>query len=506
MVDQAAPAVPASGHAPKPMWGIAYPDGSLFYSTAFASEEEATSALGRILGAGSSSERLHLRPLTWREREQGRDYTRPVWHRAKWWCEAEDVWRDHYVHVSNTPGLLAYTQDEAKGARDIQTPIKAGRYLRKFFGHILTDRQIALYAAWQTTGIYQSSYDDAGAYPLAFADSADDIEWVYTHGPHSCMSEAPDDYAGPCHPTRVYAAGDLAIAYLTAAAERDRAIARCLVWPERKVAGRIYPTDYNWQKDGFDSAEDAQHAADALRARLVADGYSFGGARAFDGARLRRIDAPHAGFVMPYLDGGYGFDEGDDPDYLVMNRAGGRAADRTDGLADVPRPAFAQCDRCDSDIEDEEDARSIGTSLRMRGGSVRVSNWGTWCPYCADRHAFHCDGIYEDLSDDIDSLRTSDGRRVCEAWADIHCYKSDLSDEFFVSADDPPVELDTGDVWAPAEFAEHGFTCAVTGQRLPKSHEHTLYPGVADDIPDDEAEARRDYMRIEDARQCELAY
>src|SRR5690242_12865003 len=97
----------------------------------------------------------------WHDREWSRCLRQglPVWCNEEWWqCRKDDL-RDHYVHVSaSDPKLLAYTQDADKGRRNIQTPVKPGRYLTRYFSDALTPKQIAFYAAWQTTGKRDNEY------------------------------------------------------------------------------------------------------------------------------------------------------------------------------------------------------------------------------------------------------------------------------------------------------------------------------------------------------------
>ena len=141
---------------------------------------------------------------TWHERENLAQRSRimPVWYQQEWWRKAWQIRQFQYVHVSEKDRtLIAYTQDADKGRRNIQTPIKPGKYLTKYFSEVLTAKQIAFFAAWQTTGVAGSrGYDKA---PLMFARTADEIEAVYMAGPDSCMSGGAGEYKGPCHPVRV---------------------------------------------------------------------------------------------------------------------------------------------------------------------------------------------------------------------------------------------------------------------------------------------------------------
>src|SRR5690606_7560176 len=149
------------------------------------------------------------------------------------------------------------------------------------------------------------------------AATPDDIENVYLKGPNSCMSHDLSEFSSPEHPTRVYGDSDLQVAYIVNSS--GNISARVLVWPEKKLYGRIYGDE------------------DRMSDMLEEAGYERGD---LDGARIRRIPIRDRQYVMPYLDeAGQTFgeirkDNGDiDTDFFEI---GGRnAADRTDGLGFV---------------------------------------------------------------------------------------------------------------------------------------------------------------------------
>src|SRR5690242_9988742 len=83
----------------------------------------------------------------WQNREQDKfysgEYQEPVWKDERFWRAYRHCRQFHYVHVSpKDPGMLLYVQSTEKGRRGIHTPIKAGRYLKKFFGDYLSDKEI----------------------------------------------------------------------------------------------------------------------------------------------------------------------------------------------------------------------------------------------------------------------------------------------------------------------------------------------------------------------------
>jgi hypothetical protein len=353
----------------------------------------------------------------------------------------------------------------------VRTRIRPGRYLTKYFREILTEKQIAQMARWQETGNFETDYDDAEAYPLLFAITAKEIETVYEDGPASCMSDSADNYS--CdgrHPSIVYAAGDLAIAYIKEAAT-DKIRARALVWPARKIVGRVYPTpDSHWLGDGFASQEDAEAMQHALHNRLLEDGYQDAtktGQTSFNGARLRKIELCRDRYIMPYLDQYYKVS--DCGDHFVMHQHGDIEADKTNGYIDIDddRPT---CDRCDHYV-DEDDLSTVYLRPAMR--QLFRSNW---CPKCVVDHAFICDGTGA-LFDEAVSAVSMDGCTYTLAYCEAHFSFSDYSQEWFKG---DSVIMDDGDVWSQEEFEEHGFTDRITGGNYWLRDEHKDYPGFLD--------------------------
>lgn len=150
---------------------------------------------------------------------------------------------------------------------------------------------------------------------LQFASTPEEIVEVYRAGPHSCIADFPPEV----HPARVYGAGDLAVAWL---GDGARTWARALVWPARRVYGRVYPADVYHLVDGYRNKREARAVAAALERRLRAAGYrpdrkvdAPPGMRStpplrfyagFEGARLLVVGAGAPDlWLMPPLDHGY---------------------------------------------------------------------------------------------------------------------------------------------------------------------------------------------------------
>ncbi len=287
----------------------------------------------------------------WRKREEGRfasgEYVQVPWLSERWFAESKFA-KEHYLHVSvNEPGKVAFTETAEKGMADVQTRMKAGKYLARFFSDELSDLEIRDIAT-----SYAALYEDN---KLQFATEADDIEWVYTHGPESCMGYTSDHFDSPFHPVRVYAAGDLAIAYIT---RQNRVTARCLCWPEKKVYTRPYGDEYRIT-DLLDSA-----------------GYNQREGHCFYGAKLTRRTVDDEYFVLPYIDWHRGVT--DCGKHLEIARDGELTCESTSGLVSMHGEGTA-CDRCGTRC-DEDYLYSVIVN--------RHNDTETWCDGCCECNAY----------------------------------------------------------------------------------------------------------------------
>lgn len=356
---------------------------------------------------GASASDPHPVNATWESREQGRllsGYYKPVP-----WADKLAPIPGHYVHLSTEqPGLVAYTQDANRGARDVQTVIKPGRYLTRFYpelkSHEIRDLQSAIHRPAQ----------------LQFAASADEIERVYLDGPTSCMSRSASSYDGHCHPVRVYGDSDLQLAYVVN--DEGKPTARALVWPAKKLRSRIYGDQ-------------------PLLAQLLEDaGYEAG---ELAGARIRRIDDGPA-VIMPYIDGSQCFDV-IDANWLVIG--GPYLADATTGRAFLEETATCpHCDEC------------------VREGDMSEVDGEYWCDACCDNDSFISDFSEQRFrSDDEREVvvrRRTDGTHIFESWAvierDENATYCDGSEEHYRTDAFTFVTLDTGETWVDWYFDEHG--------------------------------------------------
>jgi hypothetical protein len=363
--------------------------------------------------------------LDWQTREQARfdagTYKPPMWANERFWVDYHSSFRSHFAHIStDDPTMLAYTPDDAKGEADRQVRLKPGKYLTKFFGAsekpgllqgliaegplkechpVLTKQQIAYYAEWWENGERPPSAHSK--LTLKFAETPEQIAKTYKDGIRSCMGGAEGGYRFKTvkdHPTRVYGAGDLQLAYLVDDEKKIRARAIC--WPEKKTFGRCYPAPQNWPADGFESEQDSTDCQNELRQRLRKMGYTDIGERSnvLDGARLLRIPiATRPGFyVMPYLDNDYGVveAEGEDKEKFFLMRRDGDGKIRcqnTDGTVFAP-PTFtcAHCDTRMASMGPEGETRKF--QVFRAYGDDGPAEPQDWCSRCINRSSFMCRG------------------------------------------------------------------------------------------------------------------
>ena len=303
----------------------------------------------------------------WRSRESHKfhdgKYQHPIW------VKDSDIWKDvqdamliddtkyHFVHVStNNPAMLAYTENATKGEADRQTPIKVGRYLNRFTKGLTEDR------IRQVVEAHNSEFD-TGA--LEIAKTTNDIVSVYLNGPSSCMSHSVSNFSSSEHPTSVYGAGDLGVAYVGGIAKPK---GRALIHLEKKVFSTIYG----------DSAR--------LGAILEKSGYKPDRGSDFEGAKINKITCANNPdfYVMPYMDNDYGVKYSECRKYFTMSRSPDYYAQFTHGLNDENGWWCAWC----------EDNQSDGTD------PIYVDGTGDICECCYDDNFFCCDNCGEHSHND----------------------------------------------------------------------------------------------------------
>ena len=439
-----------------------------------------------------SGYRYEARPATWREREERMFnagvasgvavYEPPVWAEERWWQAVAPLFNDHYVHISFLdPTAIAFTEDPVKGEADRQTMMRPGKYLQKFLaagpsGVIehgplkgrepqISKMQVAYYADWHLTG-KRPENDDV----LAFTYDADEMVRLYEEGPESCMMGK--GWSREHHPVRVYAAGDLALAYMTSAS--GEVVGRALCWPARECFGRVYPTP---------NSETDRERYNELMSRLKTKGWTSINEdnTIFDGARLQVLNARYGSVLMPYLDNEYGVREvcRDGKSWWVMDHDEPHQ-DNTDGTLASSEPDWT-CEYCESGFNDDHE-NACSVFVRWQGTATHGYARGesTWCENCRDDNAFYCEGSEEYYSNDGNSIYAADGctyeRNWFEAnggWECVH------SEEYYFRPDDEPVKLADGTLMHEDHADEHTFVCQYTGCRWPRAYESEQVPGYA---------------------------
>lgn len=391
-------------------------------------------AAGNYWGNGYQQVKCQPRRLAsdaWKARELGRfaDGT----YVALPWADLPKltVTADHYAHVSTVDGAkIAYTQDAAKGAGDIQTRVKPGKYLQQFYGDVFDAPTIAKMAA-------EFSLQYGESLTVQFADTAEEIERVYINGPHSCMAYDASHFASPVHPCTIYAAGDLAVAYIV---RNEEITARALCWPEKKIYGRVYGDEVRLE----DLLQDA--------------GFSQG---ELDGARMTRIPARN-GFVCPYIDDSK--QASDNGTHLIL---GGRGVcgGNQNGLSG---PEII-CEDCRDGV-DEDYARYD-------------DDGNCYCEDCYNYRFSYCDKTDEYVpSDEIREVQVPSrrGGTVTQYWGEYarnqYASECEATGNYFHL--DLIVTLADGTTWSQGHFEDNGFVCEGDGECYSLEDAVTLHDGT----------------------------
>lgn len=408
----------------------------------------------------------------WKDRERLKfetgEYQHVPWINEAWWADCQAIHRDHFPHASyKEPGKLAYTESPEKGMDNIHTQIKPGRYLETYFGKYLT--------AWGYN-VEELALQFARQFEprtLRFASTEDEVQFVYEHGPSSCMSSERYRYdhrwgyptrgkwPKDTHACRMYIAGDLQVAYIVdndKKFDKQRSsaniIARSLVWPEKKTHSRVY-------------GDEAR-----MRGLMAAAGYKFGPPI---GAKLQRIPIKYEGmlrFIVPYIDAGLRSGEGSLSVYdkgshleITTDRRNSFGAGSTTGVCGPKSDrngrqaeGSSHCDACDNDECDTE--RVYDGTMNENSGHL---NFQYLCEECRDDiGTFYCDHdarIYNENS--VTAVAMANGT----TWS-----QRAFNGAGFICQGNggrygrnERVLLPDGTLWSIAYFREHGFICDARG-------------------------------------------
>ncbi len=358
---------------------------------------------------------------------------------------------DHFLHLSvKEPGQVAFTPSVEHGEQDRQVHSRPGAYVKKFYPE-LDQRQIGRYSALATC--------DGG---LEIITDGEEMARVYRLGeqgaaPESCMKYdfVRSGHGGPrtpVHPIEVYAAGDIALSCL----RQDGAIvARCLVWPERRLFTRPYG----------DIAK--------ITAILEADGFTRAN---FIGAKLRRVTFKYDDqtyYVCPYVDESMSVQGApgalgvvDDGKHLIITEANrGQSTNQAMGCIRIEkkyrmldRDKMVRCERC-NEMSDPDEMSRIIVGLDAGGRFITQR----WCRTDTARSTYRCEGYRERMSRDIPArLDHARDRHVSQIYVDANNgYLCDYSGYAFF---DTPRVLEDGRKVAPVFFDDACFTCAGTGK------------------------------------------
>jgi len=384
--------------------------------------------------------------LQWRDRELRRlvsgEYTELPWCAEIWWAERPEEMRHHYAHVSKEKEtMVAFTESPEKGEQDRQTRIRAGAYLTRFFSNILTPQEIQFWCR-----VFNGDNEESASFSLA--KTPDEIEEIYKNGPASCMS---CDFRG-VHPSRVYGGFDLAIAYIKKSADyHDEPIAsRALVWPERKIYGRIYPTPERYDTGARRDSAMREHAR--LEKALRAEGYESGSLGSFNGARIAAIPLGDSSYAMPYLDGSYCVTLSSCGEFFTMSRHGEHGAQETNGQIDLDGGMI--CESCE-DRMSEDDSYSVNTGR---------NHSESWCRDCYESNSFFCHGYEETYSDSCDSIIADDHNTYSLYYAERNFSYCDHTSEWVTQGGTEPVYVVGSQVeqWCQDARYENAFYCEGT--------------------------------------------
>jgi hypothetical protein len=334
--------------------------------------------------------------------------------------------RRNFPHVSKIKrGNIAYTESADRGRRNLKTSIRPGRYLDRFYS--LNNDNIRHYASE-----FMAQF---GELKLLFAKTIEELDFVYKRdiGPNSCMTYELNCYVDHYPPTRVYAASDLSVAYIAQLDDEEkpeRVLARCVVWPEKKLFGRAYGD------------------VEKLHGLLRKEGYQSG---SFRGATLPKIPSSQEGeWYMPYLDGDYHVkDKGDH--WIITGSGGDAKADSTTGTISLG----VWCDCCDRQFRASRMVHIIDIDE-------------TWCNHCVDERAFHCFkcGEYYDTNTTSLKIILPYEQNWCENCSDGNVDLCTATETYWKMKD--LVEMHGGDYWCREYFYEHGAACKLCHLNLSK--------------------------------------
>lgn len=232
-------------------------------------------------------------PLVAAVKRDGSRYFDKYWDELPWVNEAwylasplRLLQSPHPATDSKFMGMVAFAESVDKLIADRFTTIKPGRWLQRYFGNVLSEKEIKHWADEMARRVVKAE--------VKFAETVDECIRVVNLGPsESCMSAGFHDgrehwYNGHVHPAAIYATPDIHIAYIEN--YNGDVVARAVCNKSEQLIARIYG--------------DARLLLPALEQL----GYQQA-TGALDGCRINRI-AYNDRFIMAYVDAGIGSGEG----------------------------------------------------------------------------------------------------------------------------------------------------------------------------------------------------
>lgn len=341
----------------------------------------------------------------------------------------------HHVHVSEHPeksDMIAYTRTFEDGVRDRQIRIKLGRYLAQAFGDQLSPQRIA-----ELVAKHNEYQQEKIKWHIAMTPKR--IVTVYLRGPNSCMSKGMDYYARSTnyHPTYVYGAGDLGVAFIW---RGGRITARALVWPERKIYGRIYGDEDRLCR----VLREAGYQPDYAHFRAHNDKAMH--KRGFNGAKLLAIRDDYGDLQAPYIDGCYGVN--DCGEFLELTNCSPEY--KCESVTGLVQDAGTQCDHC-GEYADADETHGTADSQII-------------CEGCYDNYYFYCedtDEIYH-----VDDMHvTHDGRNICTQQYQDYYFTCDDTGDIYPNSE--KYTTHDGREICREQFLDHYFTCDECGEIFP---------------------------------------
>lgn len=341
----------------------------------------------------------------------------------------------HHVHISehpDKPDMIAYTRSYEDGVRDRQVRIKLGRYLAQTFGSKLSPQRIA-----ELVALHNEHQEEKIKWHIAMTPKR--IVTVYRRGPNSCMSKDMSYYSDTIsvHPTYVYGAGDLGVAFIW---RKGRITARALVWPERKIYGRIYGDEERMVR----VLREAGYQPDYIHYRE--NNHLPSHKRGFNDAKLLAVRDSWGELVAPYIDGDYGVIVASD--FLLLTND--NKDYRCESVRGLAVDNGVQCDNCGEMTDGDE------VHITVSGETI--------CEGCYESCYFNCDDNDEIYHVD-DMHITHDGRCISDDAYNDNYFTCDDNDEIYPK-DDKFITHD-GRAICRQVFLEDYFTCDECGEIFP---------------------------------------